>query len=254
MSRTRQLNDAEREERRARDRERLKEAAEQLLTSEGWRRWVHVRSRNGLARYSVNNQLLIALACPDATFVAGFRAWLDLGYCVRKGEKAIRILAPMALKPRDDEDDEPKVVFRSVAVFDRQHVDPLDGVEPAPLEPPCEALTGASHVHLIEPLVSFADSLGFTVSFATIPGSAGGYCDAKAKRIVVDDQSPANRAGAHLGPRARPRARGRLPRVLARPGRGDRRHRHVHRLRRRGTRRQRRVDPLRRRLGRVRRA
>ena len=49
---TSRLSESEREQRRARDRERLKLAAEELLTSEGWERWVHVRSRNGLSRYS----------------------------------------------------------------------------------------------------------------------------------------------------------------------------------------------------------
>jgi hypothetical protein len=97
---TSKLSESEREQRRARDRERLKLAAEQLLTSVGWERWVHVRSRNGLSRYSVNNQLLIALARPDATFVAGFRAWLELGYQVREGEKAIWILAKRAILHR----------------------------------------------------------------------------------------------------------------------------------------------------------
>jgi antirestriction factor ArdC-like protein len=63
------------------------------LTSDGWQRWVRVRSRNGLARYSISSQLLIALGRTDATFVAGFRAWLELGYCVKRGEKAIRIFA-----------------------------------------------------------------------------------------------------------------------------------------------------------------
>jgi hypothetical protein len=48
------LTGEEREQRRVRDRERLKIAAERLLTSEGWQRWVRVRSRNGLARYSLN--------------------------------------------------------------------------------------------------------------------------------------------------------------------------------------------------------
>ncbi len=47
------LTAEEREQRRVRDRERLKVAAEQLLTSEGWQRWVTVRARNGLARYSL---------------------------------------------------------------------------------------------------------------------------------------------------------------------------------------------------------
>ena len=31
---------------------------------------------------------------PQATRVAGFRAWLKLGYCVRKGETALRIWCP----------------------------------------------------------------------------------------------------------------------------------------------------------------
>ncbi len=56
------VSDVEREERRARDRERLKLAAEQLLSSEGWQRWVRARARNGLARYSVSNLCLVVFA------------------------------------------------------------------------------------------------------------------------------------------------------------------------------------------------
>jgi N-terminal domain of anti-restriction factor ArdC len=158
------LSDSEREERRERDRERLKQAAEQLLTSEGWQRWVRVRAQGGLARLSLNNQLLVALSCPEATFVAGFRAWLKLGYCVRKGEKAIRIVAPMPIKPRDtetaDADDEKRVLFKGVSVFDRSQVASIDGMPQAPLEPPSKPLTGDSHAHLLEPTRAFVQSLG----------------------------------------------------------------------------------------------
>ena len=80
------LSDAERAERRARDRELTVRAVAQLRTSAGWQAWLRVRARTGLRRYSLRNQLLIALQDPDATRVAGFRAWLALGYCVRKGE------------------------------------------------------------------------------------------------------------------------------------------------------------------------
>ena len=193
-NRHRKLTDAEREQRRAQDRQRLQDAAEQLLSSDGWQRWVRIRSRNGLTRYSMNNQLLIALVRPDATFVAGFRAWLELGYCVRKGEKAIRILAPMPMKAKDTagDDEETRVLFRAVSVFDVSQVSPLEGVEPAPLDPPSEPLTGDSHEHLLEPLTAFASSLGFTTSFEPVPGRAGGYCDAKAKRIAIDSGVPAN--------------------------------------------------------------
>jgi hypothetical protein len=119
---TSRLTDAERDERRARDRDRLQQACEQLLSSEGCQRWVRARGRNGLSRYSVSNLCLIVLANPHASFVAGFKSWLELGYCVRKGERAIRIFAPMPIRERDpdanDPDAKPRVLFRSVAVFD----------------------------------------------------------------------------------------------------------------------------------------
>ena len=73
MTAKRKLSDEERDERREQDRQRLKSAAEQLLSSEGWQRWVRVRAQGGLARLSLNNQLLVALSRPDATFVAGCR-------------------------------------------------------------------------------------------------------------------------------------------------------------------------------------
>jgi N-terminal domain of anti-restriction factor ArdC len=193
----RRLSDQERDERRAEDRERLKQAAEQLLTSEGWQRWVRVRARGGLARLSLNNQLLVALAMPDATFVAGFKAWLALGYCVRKGETAIRIIAPMPIKDRDDdrssdEQTQTRLLFKAVSVFDRSQVAPLEGVEPTPLGPPSEPLTGDSHAYLLAPMQAFTASLGFTVSFESIPGQTGGWCDQRARRIVVDKAQPAN--------------------------------------------------------------
>src|SRR3954447_5540612 len=135
MPNRKRLSEAEREQRRAEDRDRVQQAARQLLSSEGWQRWVRVRARNGLSRYSLSNQLLIALACPQATFVAGFRAWLQLGYCVRKGERAIRIMAPIPVKDREPDGPELQVVegesrarvlFRAVSVFDVSQVAPLE--------------------------------------------------------------------------------------------------------------------------------
>jgi hypothetical protein len=40
----RPLSDAERQQRRQADRERLQRAAQELLSSEGWRRWVRARA------------------------------------------------------------------------------------------------------------------------------------------------------------------------------------------------------------------
>jgi hypothetical protein len=119
---SRRLTEQERAERRRQDRERLRLAAEQLLTSDGWKRWVRVRSQAGLARLSISNQLLVALARPDATFVAGFNTWLRLGYAVPKGERAVAIIAPLPVKERDrmtgEETGETMMLFKTVFVFD----------------------------------------------------------------------------------------------------------------------------------------
>jgi hypothetical protein len=94
----RHRSDRERAERRC-DRERLREAAEQLLSSDGWARWV--RTRSMFRSYSAGNCMLLALQCHERGIepglVAGFRTWLKLGRCVRKGERALRILAPVTV-------------------------------------------------------------------------------------------------------------------------------------------------------------
>src|SRR3954452_16369296 len=194
------LTEQERDARRQADRERIEESARALLTTEGWRRWIKVRASNGLSRYSVGNQMLIAIDCYargiTPTYVAGFRAFLRLNRCVRKGEKAIRILAPVAVKQRDangDETDEKKVFFRSVPVWDVSMTDPLPGKEPVPLSPPSQPITGDSHHQLIAPLIRHAAELGYTVEIRDLPHDGpGGWCDAKRKQIVIAT-GPANR-------------------------------------------------------------
>ena len=51
------LTEAERDARRKADRERIEQAARDLLTTDGWQRWIRVRASNGLSRYSLGNQL-----------------------------------------------------------------------------------------------------------------------------------------------------------------------------------------------------
>jgi len=125
-------SDAQRQERRREQREQLERACRQLLTSDGWRRWVKVRSTNGLARYSFHNQCLLASQAHergiDLSFVAGFRTCLTLGRAVRKGERALWVLAPhtVTLKhdqrngdsQREENGEERRTFFRAVPVFD----------------------------------------------------------------------------------------------------------------------------------------
>jgi hypothetical protein len=198
----RKLTEAERAERRQADRDRLEQAARALLSSDGWQRWVRVRSTNGLSRYSFHNQLLIAMQRPDASYVAGFRAFLGLNRCVRKGERAIRILAPMSVRAQENgtegreggEDGEQprRTVFHAVAVFDVSQTEGLPGTEPVSLESPSQPIQGDTHAHLLTPLDQLAGELGYSVARRPLDGPADGWCDNQKREIVVNDELPAN--------------------------------------------------------------
>src|SRR3990170_101339 len=83
---------------------RLEAGIERIQTSEGFREYLKVASK--FHAYSFNNQVLIWSQMPDASRVAGFHAWQEMGRTVRKGEHGIAIFAPMTFKVRDDEDDD----------------------------------------------------------------------------------------------------------------------------------------------------
>src|SRR3954452_2078833 len=137
------LSEAEREQRRAAECAFVQQAVEQLRSSDGWQRWL--TTRRHFHTYSLRNQLLIAMQCPHATRVAGFKAWLALGYCVSRGERGLRIFAPCPpskakLKAwRDagaDPQHKPRTLFRLSAVFARSRAQELPPpAERAPLDP-----------------------------------------------------------------------------------------------------------------------
>jgi hypothetical protein len=142
----RTCSEQERQAARDRQQEQVESSVRELLTSEGWRRWAETRAT--FHSYSFGNCMLIALQCPQATQVAGFRKWQELGRQVRKGERSIRIMAPMSVKRENAETGETERVpfFRAVPVFD---LGQTDG-EPLP-EAPREAVTGDSHAGYLEP-------------------------------------------------------------------------------------------------------
>jgi len=79
-------------------------------------------------RYSWHNVILIASQRPDATHVAGFHTWQQLGRFVKKGAKGIMILAPIVHKKSKEDVSEEKqtqtaVSFRAVYVFDQVDTD-----------------------------------------------------------------------------------------------------------------------------------
>jgi hypothetical protein len=75
-------------------------------------------------KYSHTNQMLIFCQKPDATLVAGYRTWQEMGHQVKAGEKGIQIMAPIFRKHSEENDlGEPNSVqklvgFKVVSVFD----------------------------------------------------------------------------------------------------------------------------------------
>ena len=121
--------------------DQLTEGIANLTSSKDWQHYLDFQSR--FHRYSFGNVLLIAAQCHEATRVAGFNAWRKMNRFVRKGEKAIWILAPMVYKNADAEDGESDRVirgFKFVPVFDVAQTDGeelpsicnrIDGDDPA---------------------------------------------------------------------------------------------------------------------------
>ena len=117
----------------------LEQGLQELFNSDSYRNYLATMSK--FHNYSFNNTLLIAMQKPDATLVAGYKAWQkNFERHVNKGEKAIRILAPAPYKIKEerdkidpvtqeillDKDGNPKKeeveitipAFRAVSVFD----------------------------------------------------------------------------------------------------------------------------------------
>ena len=123
--------------------------------------------------YSIGNQILIMLQRKDATHVAGFNTWKDLGRWVKKGERGISILAPvMPPKPKpeektleEEETIEPQpVYFKVVYVFD---IAQTEGKPLPEFEVP--VLTGEANEELFYELKILMRERGVTVSFESRP-------------------------------------------------------------------------------------
>ena len=106
----------------------VKELANALRGGEpdSLRRYLDAMAR--FHRYSLGNILMIVSQRPDAEYVAGFKAWKDLGRWVKPGEKGIAIIAPMVgkkkeLEKEDEADQGMFSGFRVVHVFDVKQTD-----------------------------------------------------------------------------------------------------------------------------------
>lgn len=179
---------------------RVEQGVEELRSSEGFKRYLKAQSK--FHQYSFNNCILIALQCPEASYVAGYRTWSSFGNVdepvyVRKGEKGIQILAPAPYKKIVEEKDadgnsivneygEPvkkEIIvsaFKPVYVYD---ISQVEGIEESALNP-CKTLDGviSDFKELKEALICVA---GVPVTFKEC--SVNGYYAISTDEIVIKD-------------------------------------------------------------------
>lgn len=162
--------------------DRLEADVLDLQRSDAWADYLAAQAR--FHRYSPRNVMLISMQRPDATHVAGFTTWRSLGRQVRRGEKAIGILAPMVVA--DEEGGRVVRGFRWVNVFD---IAQTEGDE---LPVPVRSLDGDDPAELRQALVEVAGGLGLAVVEEPLSPGVNGELRWRASTIAV--------APGHSGP------------------------------------------------------
>ena len=182
--------------------DKLEQGLQDLFNSDSYCNYLRTMSK--FHNYSFNNTLLIAMQKPDATLVAGYKAWQkNFERHVNKGEKAIRILAPAPYKIKEerdkidpvtqelllDKDGNPQKeeveitipAFRAVSVFDLSQTDG----KPIPELASKELL---SDVEGYQDLIRAVEAISpVPIELEEIAGDSKGYYDREAKRIAVQE-------------------------------------------------------------------
>ena len=200
-------------EKPGKNREQLKEITDRIEAGirdifesgdmEKYRNYLRTMSR--FHNYSLNNQALIHLQRPDATFVAGYNRWRDkFSRHVLRGEKGITIIAPTPYKKKIEQekldpdtklpilDADGKVIteekeieipmFRPVKVFDYAQTDgkPL----PERVASPVASLTGS-----VENYGAFMEALRRSspvpVEVKPLSADVDGYFSPKSQSITL---------------------------------------------------------------------
>ena len=129
-------------------------------------------------RYSFYNQIILCFA--GCSQVAGYKKWKELGRTVRKGQKAVWILAPWFKKVKDEKEgeEEEKALhgFFSVPVFD---IGQTEG------ERIKKGFTTGSDIDF-EELRKATEKAGWTVVFKPLEIATGGYVTSENGEITLN--------------------------------------------------------------------
>lgn len=138
--------------------------------------------------YSFNNTMLILLQCPQASYIAGYKSWqTNFHRQVKKGSKAIHIIAPVKYKAKNEEtgEEEERTGFKTTSVFDISDTYQIPDLEPIPIG--IEDLEG--NVENFKDFISALEKISpVPVSYEIFDDKAlkGCYSDTE-KKITIQD-------------------------------------------------------------------
>jgi len=177
---------------------RIEEGIKDIVSGDEWAAMLKTMSK--FHKYSFNNLMLIAMQRGNARQVAGFGTWKKLGRFVKKGEKSIKILAPIPRKytkksevtnpttgkKETELEEKTWMAFRLVSVFD---ISQTEGKE---LPTVAHLLEGSEEEKnqardLLNLLTAQIEELGYSVSVEAINDGSNGYCSYLDKKIAVRD-------------------------------------------------------------------
>lgn len=177
----------------------LEDGVQAVFTSEKYLEYLKFTSK--FHNYSFNNTLLIMLQNPNASYVAGFNDWKKKhNRFVKKGEKGLRIIAPVPYKmnievPVYDDNHNPVVIdgkplteqktiqklnFKVVSVFD---ISQTDG-EPIPELTTELKANVENYADLFAAIQAYSE---YPIEFEDITDGAKGKCNFLNKKIIINN-------------------------------------------------------------------
>ena len=157
----------------------LELGTKELFNSEKYKNYLTTFSK--FTKYSINNTILIYLQNPDATLVAGYKAWeTKFKRHVKQGEQGITILAPMKYKKDpDDDESESFIIYRPVTVFD---ISQTEGEELPSFSP--ELLTQSVDGYE-KFMLALAKTTDYKIVFKDLAQEINGKCSHLEKTIYI---------------------------------------------------------------------
>ncbi len=168
----------------------LKDGVKDYFQSDTYKQYLTTMSK--FHNYSPRNIQLILMQNPEASHVASFKKWKDeFERSVNKGEKSLRIFAPITLKRRDPKTNEPLLdengneqtfmSFKLVPVFD---VSQTNGKE---LPKPIYELEGTyeDYGNLYKSAKEVSEANGVPLSFSKDTKGSNGFYSVTNNEIVI---------------------------------------------------------------------